>query len=203
MSTNPVGDWDTNPNPTQICQVCGRAPHDEPTEARFKMICPGDGENVDAGAKQAFRQELGFRTEVAAAFGELAASTPEYVNLLAQRRRDAEDRVLAAAKWNEQGGDPWLNPMRSQVSVEALQADCDAQTVVAKDRIATNERTEVLQPGLQVDPLHLTVPGKVPERHSPVEIVKGPVEKLSPEQLDTSSDALLYVDPPEGFGDDK
>lgn len=140
------------------CMMCGaEEPHDDTRTVRFGMTCKGTGATPEESV--AFRSEFTFRTEVAAAYGETIATSDEFMEHLARRNKEADERVLAGQKWTlEHPDEPHKNPLRSDVSAEALQAHA---TTMAREVYSKVNRDANLRPQeFEVQPPMIRVPQK-------------------------------------------
>jgi hypothetical protein len=140
-----------------LCPVfCGEERHDEPKVVRFGMTCPGHDGSLDE--INTFQLELAWRKEVAAAYGETLASSEEYTEALHRRRKEAHERVAAAAKWNMENPDrPEENPVRAKVTHEDLVAHANEITPQVVARVEANARLKPVEFEPAVRPLRVPV----------------------------------------------
>lgn len=192
-----------------LCPLfCGQPRHEEPGPAPYGMTCPGFLANVDEA--NAFTTELGFRKEVAAAYGETLASSPEYVELLQKRRTEADQRVAAGMQWSlEHPDEPHKNPLRSEVTHEHLQQAVNelVPEVIAKiDREIKRPVVEAFEPvikPLRVPPkdlsrrgprIELPPKGATPERISP-DGDRPAITEIERKQAEQVDDAAIFLNP--------
>jgi hypothetical protein len=193
-----------------LCPLfCGQPRHEDPGPAPYGMTCPGHNARVDEA--KAFEQELAWRKEVAAAYGETLAASDEYTELLKRRRDDADDRVAAGRKWMEDHPDePHLNPLRSKATHDDL---VDHVNKITPEVVAEIER-EASRPVVEeFEPVGkpLRVPAKdLSRRGSRLEVVRGggsslpaelrtdgdkPITAAELKEARSISDSALFLDP--------
>jgi hypothetical protein len=190
---------DTHGQPLLCPLFCGAERHEEPGPAPYGMTCPGFKANETQ--VEIFTNELLWRKEVAAAYGETLAASDEYTDLLQKRRDDAEQRLDAGRLWKEEHPDePEKNPLRSKLTHQELQQAVNelVPEVVAKiDREIKKPVIEDFEPvinTLRVPPKNLSrrgprieVPFKVDDTH--------PLTELERKQARNVDDAALFLDP--------
>jgi hypothetical protein len=129
----------------QKCCLCGDAFHlekDTRTD-QFGQTCPG------ALASQEQRDHY------------IQAVMEAYLNLLTAEADHYADEIERKKRL-------WYDRTRSEATHEELQADCDERVQEVGERVPVEPSELVIDLSDLIDPPHLTVPGEVPEKRSPL-----------------------------------
>jgi hypothetical protein len=148
---------------SQRCELCGDTFHQEPDtrQDQFGQYCPG------AGADQEQRDTY------------VQAVMEGYLNLLTVEADHYADEIERKKRL-------WYDRTRSEATHEELQADCDQRVQEVGERVPVEPSELVIDLSDLIDLPHLTVPGEVPEKRSPL-IQVSEKDKTEP------TDALLWM----------
>lgn len=157
---------------SQRCALCGDIFHQEPDtrQDQFGQYCPGNG--ADQQQRDTYIQ----------------AVMEGYLNLLTVEADHYADEIERKKRL-------WYQRERSEATHEELQADCDTRVQEVGERVPVEPSELVIDISDLIDPPHLTVPGEVPEKRSPL-IEVHEKDRTEPE------DAALWLGTQENTEDD-